>query len=426
MSSQSRWLAGMLAAGMVLWLVVWAATRSTWAPPGVEAPSPEGAVEAAPEAAVGPAPEAAAELAPEAAAAPWDPGEQSAEVEEARRRIRESAVVLEDPLEVFQLPVPEHRYLEFSWSPDGRYLAYKLEGQAKIIPVYFPSAGEPIDVRVPDGGDELGLVGMFWFPDIRLGTWDCLWEQKLCRVFAAFPDDPIARQLFQTPVGLAPIGSASVAADGEQVVMTFGTDIRLWTPATGGLDSLSSPGDHDLSPVFSPDGSRLAWARRKAVGLAIWWRARAPSAEHLLVLLRARRGWHPSLFWLDDQTIGWKEPDPIAGRHIAVSRLDGERRLIAVYVSSFTPVERGEEPSAWLAYVPARDDMSGQVAFASADARRTVVVRTPHVGIRGLDATRVDGRVLLAYSGANPDTGERRLYVTDVTHVLEAEATAAD
>jgi hypothetical protein len=35
-------------------------------------------------------------------------------------------------------------------------------------------------------------------------------------------------------------------------------------------------------------------------------------------------------------------------------------------------------------------------------------------------ATRVDGRVLLAYSGTVPETGDGHLYVTDVTHVLEA------
>jgi Tol biopolymer transport system component/DNA-binding winged helix-turn-helix (wHTH) protein len=158
-----------------------------------------------------------------------------------------------------------------TFSPDGAQVAFSWNGgQNGDFDIYAQSVegGDPRPV-VTDPADDITPA---WSPD---GAWIAFWRsgEHESGIYVVRPGGGGEKRLLTFEVS-QPIGSGilsrpynlSWSADGKWIAFTdFRT--RPWRISAISLDgderSLTSPDDGalDLSPAFSPDGSRLAWKR---------------------------------------------------------------------------------------------------------------------------------------------------------------------
>jgi len=195
-------------------------------------------------------------------------------------------------------------------SPDGRTLTFGRQagerGTIQLLPL-SPEAGAAGPVRTlvgPDLLDELGLLTCHmpaWTPDGQ------------AVVFAAYPPGP---QLYVVNVSGTPQVVRVPASEGALADMTFcprtgRLAYALWrlslsilrldlrpggtgTPVPAAFNSTQS----DLRPLFSPDGSTVAFVSGRRGGSEIW--LSHPDGSGQRPLASPEEGWHWELSWSPD------------------------------------------------------------------------------------------------------------------------------
>ncbi len=253
-------------------------------------------------------------------------------------------------------PGRQGRYL-----PTGQLLFDDNEGRMRVVP-FDAKRGEVVGTSVPvfeafrgPGG------GPGYFTVSRNGTLVYMpggFQRTLVRV------DRYGRE---TPINVPPRGYRfpSVSPDGRRIAVTVDPrPSRIWLidPALGQAAPLSSDGVHSILPIWSWDGTRVAFARFPAGVAAMTWMLAQPGAGGHAVLSAAAASSGDDFsarVWTRDNTmIG----DLIAARPGVVGSDVGRIRLadstLSVIVSS--PSD-DREPSLspdgqWLAYT---SDISG-------------------------------------------------------------------
>ncbi|MCZ7535146.1 MAG: prolyl oligopeptidase family serine peptidase [Acidimicrobiia bacterium] len=141
------------------------------------------------------------------------------------------------------------------WSPDGSLVAYADQGGIWVV----PSAGGP-PRRLASAGSPV------WLDSTRLVV--SVEHERSTTLAILSVDDPLPSTLVR---GSGDCGEVTVSPDGRHVAFTFSphddrnrSEIRVVDVATTEVRALTgTAGVHDRGPVWSPDGSTIAFASER-------------------------------------------------------------------------------------------------------------------------------------------------------------------
>lgn len=195
------------------------------------------------------------------------------------------------PHRLVQTPSP---YPSFSWSPDGKSLAYNItvlskEPESRDDKLFTVEIGEgkPIQhLQIPGTGIKVAE----WQPD---GKGLLFWQLPLHS--ASIASDGVGLYSLQfdktepTPLttGLAYPEWQSFSPQGQFLTVT-GSDRIVWAnkslvvanPKTGKLQHIQNPKDFvAIDPQYSPDGKKIAYVAAKNLGENIWGFNKADDLE---------------------------------------------------------------------------------------------------------------------------------------------------
>jgi len=120
------------------------------------------------------------------------------------------------------------------------------------------------------------------------------------------------------------LGEMSLSPDGQRVALRSAKandDIHVFDMPRGSLTRFTFEGGDEQNPVWTPDGTRLAYASQRGGTPAMYWKAADGSGtpEQILVPAHPHR---PSSFSPDGGILAYTEVHPQTGRDIWTVRLD--------------------------------------------------------------------------------------------------------
>ena len=120
-------------------------------------------------------------------------------------------------------------------------------------------------------------------------------------------------------------GEVSLSADGQRVAIRAAKandDIHVFDIARGSLTRFTYEGGDEQTPVWTPDGTRIAYSSQRGGTLKMYWKASegngAPEA-----ILAAEHPQRPSSFSPDGKVLAYSEIRPDTGHDLWTVRLDG-------------------------------------------------------------------------------------------------------
>jgi RNA polymerase sigma factor (sigma-70 family) len=195
----------------------------------------------------------------------------------------------------------------FAWSPDGSTIAVVRDlhtGPMRASEIWLVSVAGGGFRRLVSGGPDEVFRTVSWSPD---GSWIAVGGDAL----RPTPDLDVASSF----VRMIAVGGPGPAA----------VDLDTWTSGTG---------SRDAGPVWSPDGSRLAWVRGTAVVVAgsDGTRKRVLSRVEMDGALTpaAAPGWSPDGAWLLFVGASGEIGDPGTRYRLIATRADGDAPPVAL------------------------------------------------------------------------------------------------
>jgi eukaryotic-like serine/threonine-protein kinase len=176
-------------------------------------------------------------------------------------------------------------------------------------------------------------------------------------------------------------GEMSVSSDGQRVAIRAAKandDIHVFDISRGSLTRLTYEGGDEQSPLWTPDGKRLAYASQRGGTPTMYWKTADGNAtpEQIVAPHHAQR---PSSFSPDGKLLAYTEVHPQSGLDIWTLRLD-DRSLRQPEVFLRTPFDEDlplfSPDGRWIAY---RSNESGRrevyvVRFPGATVKRQISI----------------------------------------------------
>ncbi len=145
-----------------------------------------------------------------------------------------------------------------------------------------------------------------------------------------------------------------ISPDGSRVAVAHGKpgrrDIWIYDAVRGTRERLTVVGNNNL-PVWSPSGTRIAFASNRSGGMNPHWRSadRSDEAERLSTSEHQQL---PISWSSDGRTLAFYEVNPATGRDIWILPLEGDRTPRPFLATSFSERAPTISPNGrWLAYV---------------------------------------------------------------------------
>ena len=196
-------------------------------------------------------------------------------------------------------------------------------------------------------------------------------------------------------------GEVSLSADGQRVAIRAAKandDIHVFDIARGSLTRFTYEGGDEQTPVWTPDGTRIAYSSQRGGMLKMYWKASEGKGTPEAILA-AEHPQRPSSFSPDGKVLAYSEIRPDSGQDIWTVRLDGAtprqpelfmRTAFEEALPLFSPDGR------WLAY---RSNESGRMEvyiarFPGAAVKRQVSIDggdQPQWGANGRQLFYLDG-----------------------------------
>jgi serine/threonine-protein kinase len=179
--------------------------------------------------------------------------------------------------------------------------------------------------------------------------------------------------------------SARLSPDGLRIALDARdqeNDIWLFEIARGGLTRFTLSPGADQTPVWTPDGRRIAFASdRDHAGTTNLYIAAADNSGQPTRLTTNDNSQYPTGFSPDGKTLVFMQLDPKTGYDLDAVTVDGDHRVMPLLHTSFAEVQGAVSPDGrWLAY---QSNESGQPQ---------IYVRPfPNVGGGGLHPVSTNG-----------------------------------
>jgi eukaryotic-like serine/threonine-protein kinase len=200
-------------------------------------------------------------------------------------------------------------------------------------------------------------------------------------------------------------GELSLSADGQRVAIRLAKandDIHVLDIARGSLTRFTHEGGDEQTPIWTPDGTRIAYSSQRGGALAMYWKASEGGTPE--AILTAEHPQRPSSFSPDGKVLAYTELREDSGADIWTVRLDSAiprqpelflRTALDEDLPLFSPDGR------WLAY---RSNESGRTEvyvarFPGAAVKRQVSIDggdQPQWGADGRQLFYVDGTRLMS------------------------------
>jgi len=173
----------------------------------------------------------------------------------------------------------------------------------------------------------------------------------------------IDRQGHEEPIAAPPHGYMypRVSPDGQRVALdtrdVSSVDIWIWDLQRQVLTRLTTDPARDLTPVWTPDGRRIAYSSDRGGAPNLFWQASdgTGTAERLTTSLQVQA---PAAFTPDGKSLILRDTDPKTGADIALMTLEGERTPKPLIHSRFDEANAELSPDGrWIAY---QSDESGR------------------------------------------------------------------
>src|SRR5215471_15114382 len=188
-----------------------------------------------------------------------------------------------------------------SWSPDGRHLAYELNGDLMIDGRVTSSPDEDL---VPQRAQWLTDFEFLYSADGHIKRRSIDGRASVVPFFASVtlkrPTYHIVHRMLEPvdPQPLRGIVSPVVSPDGKVVAFTAVGD--LWvSPVDGVPIRLTNDAANERDPAWSPDGSRLAFSSERDGDMALWIHDLRSGAD---TLVASERGDVSAAAWSPDGT----------------------------------------------------------------------------------------------------------------------------
>jgi serine/threonine-protein kinase len=145
-----------------------------------------------------------------------------------------------------------------------------------------------------------------------------------------------------------------VSPDGQRVALdtrdVSSVDIWIWDLQRQVLTRLTTDPARDLTPVWTPDGRRIAYSSDRGGAPNLFWQASdgTGTAERLTTSLQVQA---PAAFTPDGKSLILRDTDPKTGADIALMTLEGERTPKPLIHSRFDEANAELSPDGrWIAY----------------------------------------------------------------------------
>jgi Tol biopolymer transport system component len=159
------------------------------------------------------------------------------------------------------------------------------------------------------------------------------------------------------------LGPLALSRDGKQVALTITSDTQqLWTYdlARGTLTQLTSERGSSISPVWTPDGKRVAYRSNKAGSWNLFWRPSDGSGPEER-LTTSDENHIPVSFSPDGQLLAFTASDPTTGNDIWVLRLSDRKAQPFLRTPFNEALPRFSPDGRWLAY--SSDESGGDEVY---------------------------------------------------------------
>jgi serine/threonine protein kinase len=162
-----------------------------------------------------------------------------------------------------------------SWSFDGNTIAFTRHDERSSSLMTMAPDGSALEEVLVEGasfvpGSGSGLYSPAWSPDSRSLLFDEAYNSSTPGIW-------MIRLGSKTPIpviqgGGAPVGSAVAAKNGRILYNNYShqTDLYLQTIATGEARRLTAHTQDNFGPMFSPDGSQIAYMSSRTGGVEVW------------------------------------------------------------------------------------------------------------------------------------------------------------
>jgi Tol biopolymer transport system component len=243
-----------------------------------------------------------------------------------------------------------------TWSPDGTKLAFDAHRGVDVQEIYTMNADGSAPRRLTfdsGGGNRVYNVAPAWSPDGKLIAWLKQTGPSSARdVWVMNSDGTGQRRLTNDGGSKSTLKWSPDSSRLGYSQSTSSSEVRVLDVATGTARSLTQPGTWELSPAWSPDGTKIALVsggrlvvadadgtgRRQLptttqTGSPAW----SPDGEHIAFV-------GTRLFPEQGTRYG-----PLTIADVYVIRADGtgERRLTGSVIEGFVPLPGGASPSWW-------------------------------------------------------------------------------
>ena len=153
----------------------------------------------------------------------------------------------------------------------------------------------------------------------------------------------------------------SVSPDGQRIALRVAKandDIHVYDVQRGTLARLTFESGNEWRPVWTPDGTRLAYSAASGAALNIFWKAADGSGPPERIV-RGDRLRYPSSFSPDGKILAFVDIDPVTGPDIWTVPLEGNREAQPFLRTAFREILPVFSPDGrWMAYA---SDESGDM-----------------------------------------------------------------